>query len=269
MSKKKKVKAPVYEEFQGNEYTDRERENVGTYGDWVNQNWKSLATAPTAEDFSDIVNKAYNTTWNDYLEQYNKQANALASRNYNRFGGLGSTPSLYTEDMLNKQYNDLASRLSSQMYMNADQLAGNQFNRNLTSLGTVQGLYDSAGNNITNLVDIPNWQIRNTNKQAKYVADVQNAQNSGFNWGNSLLSGGTGAVTGFINGGPAGAIAGGLGGLVTGGFSNQNTGGIGTLATPDSAGISWLNNKLTNNTNNIANISTPTTRRTYSGYVGF
>lgn len=231
MSKKKKVSAPVYEEWSGNEYTDRARENVGTYGDWINQNWENLVTAPTVEDYTDIVNKAYNTTWNDFLDNYNRNANAMAAQNYNRFGGLGSTPSLETQDQYTKQQNDLASRLGSQMYSMADTLAGNQYNRNLQSLGTVQELYDSAGNLITNL-DEKNWNIRNQNIEAKYLADVQNAQNSGgWSWGNMLSGAVSGATTGGKVGGGWGALAGGVLGAVGGGlsgYSNTNTSGTGT-----------------------------------------
>jgi len=264
----KKVKAPVYQEWQGNEYTDRARQNVGTYGDWVGGNWQSLVKAPTAQDFTGIVNKAYNTTWDDFLQDYNTQANAIASRNYNRFGGLGSTPSMYTQDMLNKQENDLASRLGSQMYQMADQLAGNQFNRNLTSLGTVYGMYNDAGNTINDL-DKNNWQIRNRNIEAQYVADAQNAQNR-FNLGNALTSGIGGALTGLASGGVPGAILGGVGGLATGALSGQNTGAIGTMFNSQSPAVQWLGNinttpNLNLNTKAQQIVNTPTTYRTYMG----
>lgn len=265
---KKKVKAPVYQEWQGNEYTDRARQNVGTYGDWVGNNWQSLVKAPTAQDFTGIVNKAYNTTWDDFLQDYNTQANAIASRNYNRFGGLGSTPSMYTQDMLNKQENDLASRLGSQMYQMADQLAGNQFNRNLTSLGTVYDMYNDAGNTINDL-DKNNWQIRNRNIEAKYVADAQNARNR-FNLGNTLASGIGGALTGLASGGVPGAILGGVGGLATGALSGQNTGAIGTMFNSQSPAVQWLGNinttpNLNLNTKARQIVNTPTTYRTYMG----
>lgn len=268
MGKKKKVKAPVYEQWSGNEYTDRARQNVGTYGDWINQNWENLVTAPTAEDFSDIVNKAYSTTWNDYLDQYNRNANAMAAQNYNRFGGLGSTPSLETQDQWTKQQNDLAARLGSNMYSIADQLAGNQYNRQLQSLGTVQGLYDTAGNLITSL-DEKNWNIRNQNKEAQYLADVQNANRGGWSWGNMLSGAASGAASGASKGGWWGALAGGVLGGVGGGLSGysnssgQDASGIGT-----SFGSSVGNIIGNRNTGGTATGWSPNLNTKSRGYVG-
>lgn len=268
MGKKKKVKAPVYEEWSGNEYTDRARQNVGTYGDWINQNWENLVTAPTAEDFSDIVNKAYSTTWNDYLDQYNRNANAMAAQNYNRFGGLGSTPSLETQDQWTKQQNDLASRLGSQMYSMADTLAGNQYNRQLQSLATTQGLYDTAGNIITDM-DKGNWNIRNTNKYAQYVADVQNAQNrGGFSLGNMISGAVSGAGTGASLGGGWGALAGGVLGAVGGGLSGySNASGQDASSLGSSLGMIYPTIQSYRNSG-TATGWTPNLNTSSTGYVG-
>lgn len=237
MSKKKKVEAPVYEQWAGNEYTDRARQNVGTYGDWVGQNWEDLIKTYTAEDMKDIAQKAYDTTWNDFLDRYRRQSNAIASQNYNRFGGLGSTPSLYTTDMFGRQENDLASKLGSQMYGMADQLAGNQMNRNLASLNQVYGMYNDAGN-LINALDQLNWNIRNKNIEAKYVADLQNARNSTgfFDYIRNALSGaGQGAMNGAqASGGNPWAIAGGAIAGTAGGVLDTYSG---TAGQPNS----WTN----------------------------
>ena len=217
---KRKVKAPVYEQWAGNEYTDRARQNIGTYGDWVNSNWENLTRTYSPEDMTDLAKKAYQTTLDDFSQEYNKQANAIASRNYNRFGGLGSTPSLYTQDMFNKQMNDYNARLMSQMYGMADQLANNQMNRNLTSLGTVYGMYNDAGKLATAL-DQDNWNVRNKNIEARYVADLQNAQNS-FNFGNMLSGLASGITGGAKVGGLPGGIVGGVLGGISGGFSGAS-----------------------------------------------
>lgn len=217
---KKKVSAPEYQEWSGNEYTDRARKDVGTYGDWVSQNWQDLSKTYTPEDLSNIAQKAYQTTWDDYLADYRRQANAIAGQNYNRFGGLGSSPSMYTQDMYNKQENDLASRLGSQMYSMADQLAGNQMNRNLASLNQVYGMYNNAGN-LINALDEKNWNIRNQNIEAKYLADLQNANSGGWSWGNMLSGAGSGAMAG-ASAGPWGALAGGILGAVGGGLSGYS-----------------------------------------------
>ena len=225
MGKNDKVTAPVYEEWSGNEYTDRARKGIGTYGDWVDNNWERLITAPTAQDFTDIVNKSYDTIWNDYnrsaIENIKKQNQA----NYNRFGNMGSSGAMYGNDTLNRNLNDLASRIYSNMYGMADELAGNQFNRNLTSLGTVYGMYNDAGKIATEL-DQQNWDIRNQNIAAKYAADVQNAnRGSGWNWGNMLSGAASGAATGAASGGGwVGALVGGVGGGLAGGLSGNASG---------------------------------------------
>ena len=196
----------------------------------------------------EIAQRAYDTSMNDFLGNYNKQANAIAARNYNRFGGLGSTPSLYTTDMLNKQANDEAARLASQMYSLSDQLANNQMNRNLSSLGTVYNMYNNAGNIATGL-DMDNWKIRNQNIDAKYAADVQNANRGGFSLGNMLSGAASGAATGASVGGPWGALAGGVLGGVTGGLSGSNVSGQQAAQLGGSFGNiggnlgNWLNTK--------------------------
>lgn len=278
MSKKKKVEAPVYEQWAGNKYTDRARQGVGTYGNWVDNNWEDLTKTYTAEDMKDIAQKAYDTTWNDFLNSYRRQSNALASQNYNRFGGLGSTPSLYTTDMFGRQENDLASRLGSQMYGMADQLAGNQMNRNLASLNQVYGMYNNAGN-IINALDQANWAIRNQNIEAKYVADLQNAQRSSgiLDWAKNIIGGGTqGASNGFSVAGPWGALAGGIAGSVGGTLDSisgnpYNSQGSWTnvLAPQISSGaFGNLGNIGGNlNLNTKANqVATPTNYRTYMNF---
>lgn len=251
MGKNDKVTAPVYEEWSGNEYTDRAKKGIGTYGDWVDNNWEKLITAPTAQDFTDIVNKGYDTIWNDYnrsaIENIKKQNQA----NYNRFGNMGSSGAMYGNDTLNRNLNDLASRIYSNMYSMADQLAGNQFNRNLTSLGTGYGMYNDAGK-IATWLDDKNWDIRNQNIAAKYLADVQNAQRGGgFDLGNMFSGAASGAASGASIGGGWGALAGGVLGGLTGGFS----GGSGNQAAQVGSsfgklggqGANWLNNKWNQN----------------------
>lgn len=232
MSKKKKVKAPVYEEWSGNEYIDRARDDVGTYGDWVNNNWQNYLDADLDQAYArqqGIADKAYNTMWDDMLANQRRQNNQLAAANYNRFGSLGNTSSNYNQELFNRQQNDLASRLSSQEYQMLDNLVNSDYNRRTNSFNNIYNMYNNAGS-LINQLDQANWNLRNTNKEAQYVADVQNAQNKG-GWGNALLGGLTGAATGLFTGGPVGAVAGALGGATLGGLGYQNSsGGFGSLA---------------------------------------
>lgn len=245
---RKKTKAPVYKQWQGNKYTDQAKANVDIYGDWIANNWENLSRTYTPEDMTNLVQKAYDTTLSDFSQEYNKQANAIASRNYNRFGGLGSTPALYTQDMFNKQMNDYNARLMSQMYGMADQLASNQMNRNLASLNQVYGMHNDAGN-IMNAVDQYNLKIINQNELNRVMAHNQNAQ-SGWSFGNMLSGAASGAIQGGLKGGGFGALAGGILGGVAGGLSGYsrangyqagrlgaNFGNIGGNT------INWLKNK--------------------------
>ena len=224
--KRSKVKPIEYEEWKGNEYTDRARENVGTYGDWISNNWENAVTAPKIEDYYDYVKQVNEPAMNDFLQSYNTQANALASRNYNRFGGLNSTPALYTQDMYNKQMNDLATRQASQMLQDAYGMKNTDWNNNLTALGTVYNMYNNAGQTI-NAMDIGNWNIRNQN-----IANATNAENynnankaSVMDYISGIIGGSsTGAMQGWqATGSPWGAVGGGIAGGL-GGFADAYSG---------------------------------------------
>lgn len=262
MSKKKKVKAPVYEEWSGNEYTDRARDDVGTYGDWVNNNWQNYLDADLDQAYArqqGIADKAYNTMWDDMLANQRRQNNQLAAANYNRFGSLGNTSSNYNQELFNRQQNDLASRLSSQEYQMLDNLVNSDYNRRTNSFNNIYNMYNNAGS-LINQLDRDNWNLRNRNKEAQYVADVQNAQNKG-SFGSALVNGLLGAGTGFIKGGPVGAITGGLTGGLSGALGYDYGGGLGSTIGQgmynysQSNPTSWLANTYTNglfkNKNNI------------------
>lgn len=276
MGRKKVVSRPQFEQWSGNEYTNLLEQQIPVYGNWVSENWEPLTKTYTAEDMKDIAQKAYNTTWNDFLNSYRRQANAIASQNYNRFGGLGSTPSLYTTDMFGRQENDLASRLGSQMYGMADQLAGNQMNRNLTSLNAVNTLFNNAGTYVTEKKDYPNYKIRLQNQENAYLDDVDraNSKTGILDWAKNIVGGGTqGASNGFSVAGPWGALAGGIAGSVGGALDSisgnpYNTQGSWTNAlAPQVSGGAFgnlgnLGGSLNFNTK-VNQVATPTNYRTY------
>ena len=226
LSKKSKVKPIEYKEWEGNEYTDRARTNVGTYGDWIDKNWESAVTAPKIEDYYDYVKQVNEPAMNDFLQGYNTQSNALASRNYNRFGGLNSTPALYTQDMYNKQMNDLATRQASRMLQDAYGMKNTDWSNQLKALGTVYGMYDDAGKAI-NSMDIANWNIQNQNiANATNAENYNNANKSSFMdyFANILGGSSSGAMQGWqATGSPWGAIGGGIAGGI-GGFADTYSG---------------------------------------------
>lgn len=224
---KKKTKAPQYAVWQGNDYTKRADQNVNTYGDWISNNWENAVTAPTIESYYDYVKQVNEPAMNDFLEGYNTKTNEIASRNYNRFGGLTSTPALYTQDMLNKQMNDKAVRQASQMLSDAYSMKNQDWANQLNALGTVYGMYNDAGNTSTSSLQ-QTYNDLNRNVEAQYVADKQN-QGGGWSWGNMVSGAMSGAGTGASVGGPWGAVIGGVAGGALGGLSGY-TGASGDQA---------------------------------------
>lgn len=226
LKKKAKVKPIEYKTWGGNEYTDRARQNVGTYGDWVDSNWENAVTAPKIEDYYDYVKQVNEPAMNDFLQSYNTQANKIASRNYNRFGGLTNTPALYTQDIYNKQMNDLATRKASQMLQDAYGMKNTDWSNNLTALNQVLGMYENAGKTI-NSMDLGNWAIENQNiANATNAENYNNANKSSFMdyFANIIGGSSTGAMQGFqATGSPWGAIGGGIAGSL-GGFADTYSG---------------------------------------------
>ena len=216
---KKKVKAPTLQQWEGNEYTKQLESDLGGYHDWVQSNWENALTAPTIESYYDYVKQVNEPAMQDFLQDYNRQSNALASRNYNRFGGLTSTPALYTQDIYNKQMNDLATRQASQMLSDAYSMKNQDWANALNALGVGYNLYTNTGDYLTQNKDIPNWNIQNMNEVNRVNAYNQNAQNSGFNLGGMLSGIASGASAGSVAG-PWGAVIGGVAGGALGGASN-------------------------------------------------
>lgn len=232
LKKKKKATpfiAPVREQT---EWEKRAANDIGTYGDWIGNNWESSVTAPNLEDYYNYAETINKPAMNDFLQDYNTQANKIASRNYNRFGGLNSTPSLYTQDMLNKQMNDQSTRLAAQELRDAYTMKNTDWSNQLTALNQVLGMYNQAG-----ALDYGyNKEKYNTevgNLYNQYQADEYNKQNktSAMDYISNILSGSTtGAMQGFQSTGSpwgalGGAIAGGLGGAADtySGTGNQYT----------------------------------------------
>lgn len=220
MSKKKKVQAPVYEEMADTDYISGLREDLPTYRDQYNYMLGQLdVTSPEVQQqFQNIANDYTQAQWNDYNRNALANMKAMNQANYNRFGNLGSSGAMYGNDTLNRQLNDLATRIAGQTAGQYQNLINNYYNQKLSTAQMYGGAYNTAGNTLQNN-DINNWQIRNRNIEAKYAADLQNAQNSGFSLGNMLSGAASGAAAGGMSGGWVGALAGGVLGGLSGGFS--------------------------------------------------
>lgn len=264
MGKKKKVKAPVYEQLADTDYIAGLRDDLGTYRDYFNNALGNINVLdPEIQNqFKQVANDYTQAQWNDLNRAYNQQANQLAQRNYNRFGGLANSNSIITNDALNRQYNDLATRVAASTASQYNQLMNDEFNRRYNLANLYGATYTGAGNTLQSN-DIANWNIRNQNINAQYVADVQNAQ-GGNTLGNAIGGAISGASTGASFGGPwgalAGAVIGGVGGALAGDANQSKAGaGVGQLIYKAQGNQgTWLGNKLNLGTKANQIVSTPT-----------
>lgn len=258
MGKKKKVSAPVYTPMEPNEFINYLRGDIGSYRDLTNNLLNNLNTMSpeyqqTLQGLADDYTAAQ---WDDLNRSYLKNQNALNQRNYNRFGSLGSTGALYGQENLQRDYNDLASRVASNTADAYQNLVNNYYKQQLNAFNAASGMYTGAGQQLYDF-DKQNWNIQNINEQNRYLADVQNANNSSNGIMGALTGAVGGGLTGFFTGGPwgaaigagLGAIQGGLGGS-NGANSSQTFGsglqiGSGLNSLIDSQGsTSWLRNKI-------------------------
>lgn len=254
MGKKKKVSAPVYEEMQDTPWITGLREDLPTYREGVNRYLQNLdvLSPEVQQKYQDIANDYTQAQWNDFNRNALANMKAMNQANYNRFGNMGSSGAMYGNDTFNRQMNDLATRIAGQTAGQYQNLINNYYNQKYNTLNAYNQAYGNAGQT-TYGHDQQNWNIRNKNIEAKYVADVQNAQNGGgWNWGNMISGAASGAAMG-AKAGPWGALAGGVLGGVTGGLSGNNTSGdqaaqLGSkLSGYTGQGINWLNTKWNTN----------------------
>ena len=238
MSKKPKVEAPVYEEMQDTPYITGLREDLPMYREGFNRYLENLdvLSPEVQQKYQDIANEYTQSQWNDFNRNALANYKAMNQANLNRFGSMGTSGAMYGNDSYNRQLNDLSSRIASNTAGQYQNLINNYYNQKLNTLNAYNNAYGNAGN-VTYGHDQQNWNIRNMNKEAKYVADVQNAQNGGgWNFGNMLSGAASGAAAGGMSGGWIGAIGGGLAGAIGGGLSGSgdqasqfgdNVGGLG------------------------------------------
>lgn len=247
MAKKKKVKPIQYSMFQDNDYIKRLRDNVNTYGDWLDANALDYFGANSSLN-RDIYNtqaaNAYNTMWNDTLANYRKANNQLSAANYNRFGGLGSTGSKYNQELFNRQQNDLMNRLASQEYQMAEGLYQQELANRFNAANAVYQMFNNAGNTTTK-IDLENWNTQKANEANRVQAENYNNANKAT-WAdylkNTISGAGQGAAMGAQTGNPWVALAGGIAGGVAGaadtysGTAGQDNSWVKTLSSVGNMG---------------------------------
>lgn len=214
---------PLYEEMQDTPWITRNRqlnENVYPY---LTNAYENLGSFD--QDYMQSLADDYSgSQWSDLNRNYQNTVNRNLARNYGRMGTYNDTTSAYSDETINRYYNDLASRVASNTAQYYDQLVGNNLSRQLDQLKQYQNLFDTSGQTTQNQ-DLMNQQIRWTNQDRAWQNDVRDFNNS---FGQRTLKAIPeiikGASVGAMTGGPWGAVAGGIGGLASGYLgSSQDT----------------------------------------------
>lgn len=219
----KKVEPLQYSYFEDTPFISRNRElNTKSYG-LTDRALNNLSTFENPATQQAIVDKAYNSMWNDYNRNAQGVYNRNLARNYGRFGTSNATPAMYYSDTAQRNLNDVASRIASNAYGSYDQLVNNELNRRQSLLNNYYNIFNTTGG-LTEEKDRQNYQIQLANEQAKYLADQQNKASVMERISNGVKGAMQGIGTGMMAGGPWGALAGGVLGGATGAMGSTGDG---------------------------------------------
>lgn len=214
---------PMYEEYADTPFITRNRQLNPIAYDYLTSAMKNLDLYDGNTDAYQAVADAYTQSqWNDLNRAYNQAMNQQAANNYNRLGTSNATSNLYRTDDLQRQYNDLASRVASNTANMYNSLVNQEYQRRLSNLGTYANLFNTSGD-VTENVDVRNWNTRNTNKDRQYMNEVNDYNAKMGRIGGTIegLSAIGGAVAGGIFGGPMGSMMGQQAGQQAGGMLNN------------------------------------------------
>lgn len=252
----KTVERPMYEELSDTPWITRNRElNDYSYNNMLNalNNLNRFADSDLNQ-YQTVADQYTQSMWNDLNRGYQQAVNNNIAREQNRLGTTGASSSLYNTNTLQNNYNDQAARLASQTASQYQNLINNEYNRRLSNTNLYNNLFNTSGN-ITQSNDIANWQIRNTNKDRQWLNDVDENNNTGWNWFANVNQG---ALQGFSEGMKTGNPWVGLGGAIAGSIgasgTNQNTGNSSVNSNSSLfSNIGSLGNQISNwwNTRNV------------------
>lgn len=263
---------PMYEEFQDTPWITRNRELNEQVYPYLTDAYKNLGSFD--QDYMRSLADDYSgTQWSDLNRQYQQRVNQNLARNYNRLGTTGGSSSGYSDENLNRYYNDLASRVASNTAQYYDQLVGNNLQRQLSQLGAYQNLFNNSGD-VTYGHDTTNQQIRWTNQDRAWQNDVRDYNNSGWNKFANIVGGvvqGAGTGLAASGGNPIGAAVGGVLGGIGNSGSQVTAPQIGQTASLGTQTISNLLNRdsSSNNLNLSSNLGSSGGGRftpSFSGY---
>lgn len=262
---------PMYEEFQDTPWITRNRELNEQVYPYLTDAYKNLGSFD--QDYMKSLADDYSgAQWSDLNRQYQQRVNQNLARNYNRLGTTGGSSSGYSDESLNRYYNDLASRVASNTAQYYDQLVGNNLNRQLQQLDAYNALFNNSGNT-TYAHDKTNQEIRWTNQDRAWQNDVRDYNNSGWNKFANIVGGvvqGAGTGLAASGGNPiGGAIGGVLGGIGSSG-SQINSAQLGQTS---SLGAQTITNLLNRDTsggglNLSSNLGSSGFNPSFSGYKG-
>lgn len=222
---KKKQKSFQADLMADTPYIQRNRDlNAFSYENLNNalNNYNNFTDAQKNQ-YQTVADQYTQSQWNDLNRNYVKQSNQLAARNQNRLGAQGATSNLYNNETLQRNYNDLASRVASQTASQYQNLVQQELANRYNTAALYSNLFQGTGNT-TQAQDLANYEVAQKNKYNKWVADVQ-SQRSWIDYLTNSMKGSLQGSSAFSSLGPIGAIAGGIGGGITGLFDTYSNGG--------------------------------------------
>lgn len=246
----KTVARPMYEEFADTPWITHNREMEDNAYGKLNNALDNLYNF-NEDQYQAIADDYTGAQWNDLNRGYLQAMNQQAANERNRLGTSGASSSLYNNNTLQNSYNDLATRLASTTASQYNNLINQEWNRRLQNLNLYNNLWGNAGQTAYQH-DYNNWQIRNTNKDRQWANDVEENNNTGWNWFAKVNQGSLdGFSEGMKTGNPWVALGAGIAGGIGASGTNQNSSNLGSNLAGSYTNL--FNNLSGNNTNGYSN----------------
>lgn len=221
MSKKKMPTMPLADLYNDSPWISRNRElNAQSY-----DLFKNALTDLGQQDqqyYEGLASRAMDSAYNDLNRNYQNAVNQNLARNYGRTGSTASTSGGYITDSLQRQYNDMATRMASQQAQLQDQFINSGLNRDLSKLQSYYAPFTNSGL-VTEQVDQMNYRTTQDNKYRQWQNDIIRQRNKTDPFqmiSNSAASGFKGFTQGASTGNLGAAIGGGIGGAISGAYNS-------------------------------------------------
>lgn len=208
----------MYEEMKDTSWITGLRQigDTGNEGILDNYNKVNVFDELTQRELEGRVNSIYNRALGDFERDYRNTMQKTLARDYGRFGTTGATPSLYNRDMYNLQQQRKLADMEYNKANTYDQFINSELQRRYNTMNMF-GTMSSMGQ-VPYQQDLMNWQVRNMNKDRRYLNDIEGRNyriTQDSQWITLPLTIGGAAVGGYF-GGPQGAQMGASIGNATG-----------------------------------------------------